>query len=195
MKFPNVENKKLKLFLSNIDNNDDAKNNNNSKHLEEQIKKENFKEDLNKQINKDKNKNSEENTENIEKQKIKLTEFTENQIKALILYYFFYINLNKNIEISNQKIIDLECYLISEKWMNKFKGFYLYEYLTEIIEKIIGENKNNIDNNVEIDEIIYEQLLNDKYNDYLIQSKELQFRFLCQIHHMNMHMHLILKFL
>ena len=46
LKFPNVGDNILKLFLSNKDNNDDVRNNNNSKSLEEQIKKENFKEDL-----------------------------------------------------------------------------------------------------------------------------------------------------
>ena len=106
-----------------------------------------------------------------EKEEIILSEFTKNQIKALILYYIFYLKLNENIINSNENIIDSECYLISEKWMNKYKIHFLYEKLIEIIKKIFKKESFNLYDK-EIDKKIYEKLLNDEYNDYLKNIKK-----------------------
>jgi len=93
--------------------------------------------------------------------KIKLSSFTENQIKALILYYFFYLRLENDVKNSNIDIKNSECYLINKNWMNKFKEFYLYEKLVKNIKNII-QNLNVDIYSENIDKIIY-VLLDEEY--------------------------------
>ena len=104
--------------------------------------------------------------------KIELSRFTQNQIKALVLYYFFYLELEKDVKNSNIEIKNSECYLISKIWMNKFKEFYLYEKLVNNIKKIIPKLNANINSEI-IDKIIYDKLdieylkeVNEKEADY-----------------------------
>ena len=117
-------------------------------------------------------------------QKIKLTSFTESQIKALILYYSFYLELEKDVKNSNIKINNSECYLISKNWMNKFKEFYLYEKLVNNIKKII--QKLNVEINSEnIDKIIYDKLdeeylkevnkKEDNYSDFFDDKNKISY--------------------
>ena len=117
-------------------------------------------------------------------QKIKLSPFTENQIKALILYYSFYLDLENDVKNSNFKIKNSECYLISKIWMSKFKEFYLYEKLVKNIKSII-QKLNAVINSENIDKIIYDKLdeeylkevneKEDKYSDFFDDKNKISF--------------------
>ena len=104
--------------------------------------------------------------------KIKLSSFAEKQIKASILYYFFYLRLENDVKNSNIDIKNSECYLINKDWMNKFKEFYLYEKLVKNIKSIM--QSLNVDINSEnIDKKIYDNLdeeflkeINEKEDNY-----------------------------
>ena len=99
-------------------------------------------------------------------EKIKLDKFIGNQIKALILYYFFFKELKQNIN-NKKNIKSDEIFLINKNWMNIFKNFFLYTELVENIEKILNEINPEI-NNENLNEIIFDKLENDflkKIND------------------------------
>jgi hypothetical protein len=91
------------------------------------------------------NKNNFNQQSKEEYNKIKLPHFKENQIKALISFYFFNEDLKKDIKLSenttNPLISTSECYIIDENWMKKYKDLFLYEELKEYIEKIIKQSK------------------------------------------------------
>jgi len=89
--------------------------------------------------------------------KIKLSSFTKSHIKALILYYIFYCNLEQEVKNSKKDIKSSECYLINKTWMNEFKKFYLYDKLVKIIQNIITKSNNDI-NSENIEETIYDNL-------------------------------------
>ena len=74
--------------------------------------------------------------------KIDLNYFMQNQIKALILYYYFIEDIrNKYIlsdgKQSNQIYNCGKCYLIDEKWMNFHKNIFDYQELKKQIKNII----------------------------------------------------------
>ena len=77
--------------------------------------------------------NNKINRKKIQKEKI---------IKAFIYYY-----LNNQKLISNNKNdIDIDsrtkyCFLINKSWMDKFKKFYYYNDFSEIMEKILSDDK------------------------------------------------------
>ena len=88
-------------------------------------------------------------------QQIKLSDFLENQVKALISYYLFTENLKQKINsrgihsgneqnTSISKTKELHCYLIDNNWMKYYTQFFLYEEIIkqiQIILKIIGNEK------------------------------------------------------
>ena len=75
-----------------------------------------------------------------------ISQIIENEIKTLISYYLFVLQLEKNIEKSktSNNIIVSYCYLINEKWMNNYKDYYLYNELIEEIDKIGANNKSEV---------------------------------------------------
>lgn len=93
----------------------------------------------------------------------------KNDIRALILYYFFHLELEQDIKNSNTNIKSSECYLISKNWMNEFKYFYSYEKLVKDIEKIL-QNLDVDKSSKDIDKIIYENL----NENYIKERKEKQ---------------------
>ena len=95
--------------------------------------------------------------------------FSQNDIRALILYYFFYLGLEQDVKNSNTNIKTSECYLINKNWMNEFKYFYSYEKLVKDIEKIL-QNLNVDKCSKNIDKIIYENL----NENYIKERKEKQ---------------------
>ena len=83
--------------------------------------------------------------------KKRIDPFIKNQIKILISYYLFVLQLENKIEKSKTNGIKVyECYLINEKWLNNFKDYYLYSELVKEIE--------NIGPNSKTEEKIYSQL-------------------------------------
>ena len=102
-----------------------------------------------------------------------MEDFTEKEIKGLILYFCFNSKLKKDIYKSNDNLIKIEsdCYLICKEWMNKYKKIYLYR---ELIKKIINIiKKENYDiSDKDIDKKVYEKLFDGEYNDYLKQIKD-----------------------
>ena len=82
----------------------------------------------------------------------KINQFIENEIKILISYYLFVLQLEKDIERSktSNDICVSNCYLINEKWMNNYKDYYLYNELIKEIDNIGTNNKS--------EEKIYNQL-------------------------------------
>ena len=165
-------------------NNEDKNNYNNNNHIENDISKEVKEVNLpaifsnskfnnnNNRIsldNKIGNKNSliikNENLNNdFNKEKIKLEEFTKEQIKILILYYLFIEELKANIELSKTSY---ECYLIHKNYMKEYKGFYLYHELVQEIQKLLLDN-NIKNNNINKEEIIF----NNLNNEYLKKIKQ-----------------------
>ena len=93
---------------------------------------------------------------------IELDSFTKAQIEILIMYYLFYEELKIKIRDNIKSNIDnFECYLINKDWMNYYKEFYLYNYLTQIIQHLIKNNTIQLNNNNKnIEEIIYNNLGN-----------------------------------
>jgi len=141
------------------------------------------KEEVNKNILNDKNENQiieEQNKKSISTEGFReyynkthnqkeLLPFTQNDIRALILYYFFYLELEQDIKNSNTNIKTSECYLINKNWMNEFKYFYSYEELVKDIETIL--QKLDVDkSSKDIDKIIYENL----NENYIKERKEKQ---------------------
>ena len=133
----------------------------------------------------DKTKETIREYENNLNRKIELSIFTQNQIKALILYYIFYLNLEQDVKNSKINIKSSECYLINETWMNEFKNFYLYKNLVNNIQNII--TKLNLDINSEsIEKTIYDNLdegyikeVNEKgskYNDLFEDKEKIHFK-------------------
>ena len=92
-----------------------------------------------------KNKSKKTNINKSEKKdiiKIDLNYFMQNQIKALILYYYFIEDIrNKYIlsdgKQSNQIYNCGKCYLIDETWMNFHKNIFDYQELKKQIKNII----------------------------------------------------------
>ena len=67
----------------------------------------------------------------------------QNQIKALILYYFFTEDIRNKFILSNRKQSNQiyncgKCYLIDETWMNLHKNIFDYQELKKQIKNIIG---------------------------------------------------------
>ena len=104
-----------------------------------------------------KNKSKKTNINKSEKKdiiKIDLNYFMQNQIKALILYYYFIEDIRNKYILSNgkqsiQKICG-KCYLIDEKWMNLHKNIFDYQELKKQIKNIIDVDsfetaKQNLD--------------------------------------------------
>ena len=102
----------------------------------------------------------------------KLNPFDESQIKALISYYFFIDDMKKDLlqSKSKSKYNKYDCYLISYSWMQKYKSFYLYKELVEIIQKLLTDVKQD---KIKREEIVYNNLnqnfikkINAKSNSY-----------------------------
>ena len=100
----------------------------------------------------------------IKNEEINLEEFTKNQIKILIEYYFFIEKLKENIKLSNTSY---ECYIITKNYMSEFQKFYLYNDLVQEIQKLLSDNniKNNYTNKKEI-------IFNNLNNEYLKKIKQ-----------------------
>ena len=115
----------------------------------------------------------------IQKEKIKLEEFTKKQIKILILYYLFIEELKENIELSKTSN---ECYLIHKNYMKEYKDFYLYNELVQEIKKILLSYNDIRNNNTNKEEIIFNKLDNEylkkiktnenKYPKDILDNKE-----------------------
>ena len=114
----------------------------------------------------------------IKKEEINYEEFTKQQIKILIEYYFFIEKLKENITLGNTSY---ECYIITKNYMNEFQKFYLYNNLVQEIQKLLLDN--NIKNNsLNKEEIIFNKLNNeylkkikqneDKYPKDILDNKE-----------------------
>ena len=107
-------------------------------------------------------------------------EINENNIKILIRYYAFKIELRKEIKKSsnnneNSKIEDLFYFLVNREWINELKNYYLYKDLRKFFKrpeiKDIFEKSDDIYNDEKIDEIykkikdeskIYEKILKNE---------------------------------
>ena len=91
-------------------------------------------------------------------EKNKLNNFMKNQIKSLILYYYFLQDLEKNIKSStntNQTYKQDKCYLIDEIWMNLYLVYFSYQDLIKDIKKkqeqyLIKEEIEKIFDNLDI---------------------------------------------
>ena len=94
----------------------------------------------------------------IQKEKIKLEEFTKKQIKILILYYLFIEELKENIKLSKTSY---ECYLIHKNYIKEYKEFYLYNELVQEIQKILLSDNDIRNNNTNKEEIIFNKLDNE----------------------------------
>ena len=96
--------------------------------------------------------------------KIKLPNFEEHQIKALISYYLSNEELKLNIESSEEtnknKISNYECYIIDENWMNKYKELFLYDEISQQIEKVLKQSKDIKKDNNRVDNI-YNLIINE----------------------------------
>ena len=90
--------------------------------------------------------------------------FEEHQIKALISYYLSNEELKLNIESSEEtnknKISNYECYIIDENWMNKYKELFLYDEISQQIEKVLKQSKDIKKDNNRIDNI-YNLIINE----------------------------------
>ena len=97
----------------------------------------------------------------------KINQFIENEIKILISYYLFVLQLEKDIERSktSNDICVSYCYLINEKWMNNYKDYYLYNELIKEIDNIGTNNKS--------EEKIYNQLS----SNFIEKIKERKFSY------------------
>ena len=112
------------------------------------------------------------NNYQIEKKEIFLLNyFFQNQIKALISYYYYIEELKSNILFSKQQSQNVfsigKCHLIDETWMNLHKKTFLYQELIKIIEQIrikysIQEPKQNIREIFDKLDIKYIKALKDK---------------------------------
>ena len=104
----------------------------------------NYKNNIN-STDKMKNKSKKTNINKSEKKdiiKIDLNYFMQNQIKALILYYFFTENIQNKFILSNGKQSSRayncgKCYLIDETWMNFHKIIFDYQELKKQIKNIL----------------------------------------------------------
>ena len=82
--------------------------------------------------------------------KISLNNFMQNQIKALILYYYFIEDIKKKIILSSENQSKFiyncgKCYLIDECWMNTYKNFFEFQELIKQIKIIANTNSFNIE--------------------------------------------------
>ena len=131
----------------------------------ENIEKENVEEEIER---KEKGDLGEEN--------IKLKPFDENQIKVLIKYYFFIIELKKAINDSssqNKKFNSYNCYMINYDWMENYKKFYLYDKLVKIIEKVAKEkiDMKKINDIKYREQIVFENLSKEYIKEIINKEK------------------------
>jgi len=123
--------------------------------------------------------NIEKNKDNNDHRKIELSLFTISHIKALILYYIDYCDLEQNVKNSKKNIKNSECYLINKTWMNEFKNFYLYDKLVKII-KNVDINSENIDKKIydNLDEEYIKEIneKESKYNEFFKSKMKINLR-------------------
>ena len=115
-------------------------------------------------------KNEHENSSG-KKEIIKLNYFFQNQIKALISYYYFIQDLKSNILFNRQETEAVfaigKCYLVDETWSNLYKINFLYQELIRQIKKIqeqylINEPKQNLKKIFDCLEIEFIKTLKEK---------------------------------
>ena len=114
---------------------------------------------------------------------IKLSSFDEEQIKALIKYYFFITTIEKDVTYGSSRKNNFnlyECCLINSNWMQNYRKFYLYDELVDIIEQIQKEIKQNIDKELTEENVfinlpsIYIKKIKEKESLYTNENFETQ---------------------
>ena len=143
-------------FNSNMSGNNFMQGDNNTQRNNNESSLGNNIDNKNKSDNYNRITNCKDNLNTKNNNKIKLDEFMENQIKALISYHLIIKNLKESKSNSNsQGIQSKHCCLIDENWMQNYLNFFLYEGAKEYFNNIFMDN---IGKNVEK---IYGELDND----------------------------------
>ena len=142
-----------------IGNKEEIKDNNNNQVESTEYSRSN----INKEEIKDNNNTLNNNESSPNNNNIELEKFTKEQIKILILYYFFIEELKNN---NKQFQASDECYTIKKDYMREFQKFYLYNDLVQEIQRLLSDN-NIKDNNTNKEELI----LNNLNNNYLKKIK------------------------
>ena len=139
---------------------DNSLNNNNQKIQENNSDKKGsiIKNDsTNKNLNKDKSPKEQTTSNSLEKEinKNNISEDDTKRIKIIILIYFFYQNIEKEIKKSleyendeeyKNKIKKAECFLIKKEWFDNFKIIFFYDKICEYIkDKDLSDIENNKD--------------------------------------------------